>query len=388
MIKPYIDHIYKTFFKEEYLLQILCEAQIHPKQLNKKMSSQLLQQKHIDWEKMLDLIKANNLQTIILDYFQNQRLVKFLPSGIQSRLVKLAFYSHIYSLKHREQSRIILKKLINNKVEFVMMKTYALKERIFKNREIKADLDVDLLIPVHEFKEVSGLLFDLGYLFFPDMKTKNGVASIANLNFYCPSSQEIFKKGHHAVEIHTTITDTPRYSQIPVISEATNRQMTQEVYNGTDTISYQNIKVKVFKPSQLLLTHFLHSLVQHNLQRATSYYECAKMLQVYKEELEWGYIMKFVNIRKLKSYFMWFLFLLNDLYPNLLPNQLESELVNYEGSLKTQHWALYPYMKYKIFHQTNFAESKRRERQKEWCWAIIDQHLLNLVKHKIKKHLV
>lgn len=382
------EDIFKRIFREEHLLQLMCQAHMNPDDFERNKTALSLSHWRVNWEKLVKLTWINNLQTIVLEVLKFHSLMKYLPLNHQKKLIRMDIFTRLYHASHLKKSQIILKNMLKRNINFVVMKTYSLNQELFEGTSIKIPLDLDLMIPIREFKKSSIILLESNYEYLPNHKSKKGSRYISNLDFYAPRSQEIFKKGKHTIELHATITDTPGFSIGPVITDSSNQSITQKLFSGTRKVSFQKIKVKVFKPNQLLISLFLHSFIQHNLQSGISFYEFAKVIQVYKKDLDWSYVDEFMEKYGLIPYFNWFLYLFNDLYPHILPDTVVKRLSEYERSLKPQHLLLFLYMKYKIFHPTNFARAHSKEIQKELCWAVMDNRFLKLGLQKAKNRII
>lgn len=377
---------YKHFFPEQYLIEILCKATSTNTSINKKEIIQLTQRKSFSWQKLISLIRANHLSKIILDFINIHNLGSYFPSSFIKQInldqLKIEYFYNY----HIKQSSLILRNLLKNRIEFVVMKTYPFNDILFNKQPYKIYCDLDILIPIHHFKKTANILLKNGYKYFPSHRNRKGSNYIPFIDFYCPKTQEVFKKNGHQVELHTTIVDN-FFFDIKILNEKTNQYITNTFFFNSKTKAFRNLKIKAFTPSDLVISLFLHSFFQHNLQSGVTYYEFFLIFKKLRKVIQWDYIIKFIKRIKMEPYFLWFLYLFNDLYPNTLPSKINRSVKNYKQSLKVQHKLLFLYMKYKIFHPTKFLLNPAKEKEKELCWSIIDNQLLKLIGSKIRNKI-
>lgn len=383
-IKKLLPFFYKQLFPEECLVELLCQLEICKKTGAEDAAS--FSQKKIHWSRFLELLKNNQLLLSSLIDRIFIELKPHLPRRFQKELIK---YQLIISYTIQQQNKeylSMIKKLAKSELDFVVMKTYQYSRELSGLQEFRMRSDLDLLIPIYEFKKATQLLLAEKYQYFPSHSSKAGLNTFPMINFHPPKTQEIFKRKNYTIELHTTIVDN-FYFYIKPIDEKTNRLITHQLYEGSQEIFTKKQKIKRFLPTELFISLFLHSFFQHNLQGGITFYEFALVIKKFQKRIKWKQLIFFMKKIKMQKYFFWFLLLLDSLYPNILPPYILKKIRKYEKGLKFKHDLLFFYMRYKIFHPTNFLDD-RRELEKEWCWAILDNKLLKLILHKIKNHFV
>lgn len=352
---------------------------------DKKILKRLLSR--INWSKLFTMVAVNKLQFIIFDTLLNPSLSESIPKDILKKLEKEKIIFEYYRKKQRQEFLSIIKAFTRNGVDFVVMKTFLVAETLFDKRFEKINNDLDLLIPLADFKRAATCLFKLKYFYLPDSNKKNEIQnSIKSFDFYLPKSQELFVKNSNRVELHTTIVDTSPFPEVG-INENTNRLISQELFSKAEIITKRNLQIKIFTPTWLLFSLFLHSFFQHNLQGAMSYYEMASIIRKYRNKIDWSSLLITAKHFQMSRYFIWFLKLLENLYPKLLPQKITLLIKSENNSLDWQHKLTFLFMKNKIFFPTKF-HTLRSEKQKEWLWAIISNKLFKILGQKLKRRLL
>lgn len=387
IIQSFLNALFKKMYREKYIIQLLCHAHLKKDKSKKKETTQLLESHNFNWKTFIQLVHNNKLYKVVVETLEYLSLSEKIPNQIYKKILKGAFTADLYSSKHAKETTTILKDIYAHNLKAVVMKSYAMTQFIFETTGFKTTLDVDLLISIYDFKKVSKILLQQDYLYFQDHHTKRGTEAIPNPDFYHPKSQEIFKKGTHTIELHTTIVDTFDWFALPIINQEKNKAVTQELFSKTQEIQFQDIKALVFSPEALVISLFLHMLFQHNLQIGISHYEFAKIITILKSRLNWKYIHRFTEKYNLAPYFLWFLLLLESQYPQILPKQTSLKVSQFNDKLKIHHRLLLFYMKKKILNPTKFLEGINKEREKEWCWAIIGNNLKRTILRKIIRKL-
>lgn len=390
MVNLNLDHFYNNLFQEELLLKKLCSLNIRENTTEyEKVRDQIIEKSiNINWRKFIKLVQINRLQTVILETLESYKFTELLPLKIQRELVKLSFSTRLYCSDHLSETKKILKAFNKESISFVVMKTYALSDSLFGVGRYKTSIDIDILVPVDEFKKAAFILLRSGYKYFEKHSSLSGLSKLPYGDFFLPKNQEIFKKANHDVELHTTIVDTFYFLPKPILSERDNRKATDELCKSAEYVSFQGLKVRAFAPTQLFLSLFLHSFFQHNLQFAITYYECAVIILKFDKNLDWNWIFDFVKRYELKPYFLWFLCIFNDLYPGMLPKKIALKVNKYQGSFGTKHKVAFFYTKCKVFHPTNFLKDPLKEREKEWLWAIINNNLTKVFFLKLRRRIL
>ncbi len=378
--KTLLNYFHQKLFPEERLIEMLCSFNITNNPTQEKINTYLITHK-INWGKFENLVIHNQLIPSILDCFNDRNLKSSFPLEIRQKLeYHYLSIQYIAQFQHKQFSTI-LTKLAEYKLDFLVMKAYLFDKQLFKGKYYRARCDLDLLVPVNQFEGISTYLFDIGFKHFHDHYTKEGKSNISSGNFYLPLSQEIFKKKDLLVEIHSSVVDIFDFLH-PVLDKETVRYITNKLYLNAKTRIINGKKIKVFSNPDLLLSLFLHNFFQHNLQLGIRFQESALITMKLINNSDWDYIIKFVTSIKMKAYFIWYLYLLNDIYPDIFRSKIKIEINKLEKKLQFQQKILLFFMRYKIFHPTNFPQDAMKEKEKEWCWAIMSNTLLQLLFHK------
>lgn len=376
----FVSNYWTKLFPEEALVLRLCFFHIQ-KDRGVLPSIQALLAKDIHWQKITSLIQDNKLWGSATDWQADlQKYSISLPDSfvLQCRALKELLQYH-RSLQKREAAHVF-RLLSKNNVHFVVMKSFVASYHS-QWRAPKVSADIDILVPYSAFSLAVKSLNALGY---KHRSIYHGATPepASYIDFYSPYSQETFQKGLMCVELHTCIVDTFYFLHSPW-SDVVNRMATQELYDGAYGAHFGTVPIRKFSETLLLESLFLHSFFQHNLEGGSQYMEVAALVRQYAHNIDWRHIHRFMERYGMKQYYFWFLCLFDDLFPSILPKNIQREVATRRQQLTIVQVGLYYYMKFKILHRTSFSGHPEREKRKEWCWAIIDKSVLSLIANKI-----
>ncbi|MEK7523256.1 MAG: nucleotidyltransferase family protein [Patescibacteria group bacterium] len=373
-----ISYIYQKIFHEEYLIEQLLKLSIG--NCTKIDVIRLFKIKQ-NWVKVMRLIKENQLENIIYQTIYKNHLEKYIPQDILKKInIDNLIMQYLISLQKKEFEGIIIN-FSKKKIDFLVMKTFLYKKSLQLNTISKIRNDLDLLIPIHQFKKAAKLLFYLGYKYYPDHYEKKGKSSIEEIDFYIPQSQEIFKKNKISIELHTTIVDTFDYFK-ETFNLHDNQIITEYLYKDHIYVNKNPPHIKVFSPTSLLISLFLHSFIQHNFQSSSSLYEAFVIYKKYNKEIDWQKIEKLMLVWKLEQYFIIYVILLHDFFSGQYDKNISTYLHNYHKKLSFKDKIIYSYLRYKLLHPSKFLVIG--EKEKEWTRAIISNKVLRLIMSKIR----
>jgi hypothetical protein len=384
MLNKYIQlYIQNTFFVEERLLNKICLLHLN-KKASKGVINRLLINSKINWARFFNLLEKNRLQVVAYKTIKDCKLEAEFPKELIEKLLKSYLEIQMLSIKHQLQSKRVLIALNRGKLNYLVMKPYFLYERLYKNEFYKIPADLDLLLPVAQFQPAFSILKDLNYNYYAEINDKKPSSNIPGDLFYNPKSQEIFKKKAHMVELHTKIVDTFHFLPEPLISADKNATITHELFSRGKRTNFKGVTIKAFSLNDLLISMFLHSLIQHNAQISLSLHEWLKILLEFEHKIDWNYILTFIKKYKLEKHFLYYLSLTDTLYPKTLPQKIGKKVQIYNKQLNMFQKILLKFMCYKVFNPTYFAQDIRKEKEKEWFWAIIANNFGGLLFNKVK----
>ena len=380
-LKSLLETFYIKYFPEERLLEMLCGYSLCQRPTKKLINQYLLNQR-INWKEFTDLVINNHLIPIVIDYFNNSRGINLIPSFTRQKLEHYYLTIQYINKFQNQQFFSILSALSELKIDFLVMKGYLFDNQLFKKEYYRARCDLDLLVPMSQFEKISVYLLQTGFRYYHDHYEKKGKKSFRSGPFYKPNTQEIFKKKGLLVEIHTSIVDYLPLIQ-PALDEKTIMNITNYFFSHAQLKTINGYKIKVFSDRDLLLSSFLHNLIQHNLQLGIRLHESAQIIRKLINQNDWIHIWKFISWINLTMDFTWFLHLLFIIYPSLFSFEIKRIVNKHEEKLCFYQLLVFYFMRYKVFHPTNFPQNTSKEKEKEWCWAIIDKKVLSLFAQKI-----
>ncbi len=330
------------------------------------------------WENIIDIIRQNQLQIILYDIIIQDDSV---PQDIKRKLIG-DHLTIIHQIREQEREFLhILRRMNTSGVRYAVMKTFVMAKTLFQH-PIKASCDLDILVPIADFQKAATVLLESGYQRFRDHATPDFITRPTG-DFYIPLGEEIFKKGTLTVELHTTLVDTIAFPS-RILNEQLNRRLTQELYAHTAVHLYRGVRVRIFDPSSLFLGLFIHTLYQHNYQSLLRYYEAARLLWVSGEAIDWIYILNVIKRYRWAAYFFWYLSLLNDFFPEVLPNKIRMLTRKYMQSLSLTQLMFYAVLKRQAFHP---KDGEFNDNQKRLCWVIIDNNFFSSLSGKATQWL-
>ena len=182
-IKNLFQKWYGLFFPEERLVELLCAlVVIKIKGLSKELNLMATKQ-NIDWNKFLNIIERNKLESFLQSSIKKVGLLERMSSKQRRNFQKRVLLTEFRLKKHYVDSKMILELFNRSSVRFVVMKTYLIIKIIKELAEGKSSRcheDLDILIPVAEFEKASKILFQSGYDYITDhnIKKSGGCAGI------------------------------------------------------------------------------------------------------------------------------------------------------------------------------------------------------------------
>lgn len=362
------NKIYKSLFPDEYCMEYLLQIR-NGKQIHK--TSPHIEFKNIHWEKIFSLIRQNSIQTIF-----NTKIYKtIMPRDIYFRIAGDLFYNDKYSISQNKEFNNVLTKLHNAHVNFLVMKTYLQSNQLFGKQAHKIYLDLDILMPISEFRKSSQILLQDGYHWFSNHSDKHAPDDYLT-DFHIPKQEEIFKKNMYDIEIHTKLLNTESFNST-VLSQWQNRQLTQKLFDNSINVPYAGMTIKTFSPTSMLMNLFLHHFYQHNYQGVIRFYEFAKLIDVSGDNIKWENIIHLLDKYYLQSYFLWYLCLLENLFPLKLPAFIIKKVTSFKKKFSILQLIIFFGMRYLIFHSRDF---RYPDLLKKISWSIIDHRLMHAIK--------
>lgn len=344
---------------EEYLIRLL-------RRKNDRFSSWPQNLYLSRWTKFYDIVRRNQLQLFCRRSFLSQAsFLSDVPSWIQKQLIadELSI-TQTADLQKKEFCHII-NSLNDAGVHFVVMKTFLHSSQVERIILLKASCDLDLLMPIADFRIASSVLIENNYLWYID-HVKRYTTKDCTSDYYTPQAEEIFRKGPYEIELHTRIVgNEPSLSH--VMSETTNRNLTQILSGWTTPTAHRNRHIHIFSPTGLIMSLFIHLFYQHNYRGLRRYLEIAQIIESYENSIKWNTLHNTSQKFHLHSYFRWFLLLLDRLFPDVLPTSVKRRVYKYK--LNFLEKLLFDRMLHQVFYPD---DSPRSEKQKKLFWAIID----------------
>ncbi len=371
-------------FKETKLIKLFCQLEVTRSQNTVRKIENLISTSDLHWEKVLNIIENNFLQVVVINQLRSNNLSKHIPLKLVNNLTKQKRHIQLKALWHEKQSEKIIKELIAQDLNYIILKTYARNHELWGKERIKIPNDIDILIPIEEFKRTTNILFKSSYQYLSESTNEVKLNRIPSIDFFLPRREEVFSKGSHRVEIHTSVADTYNFFTSPILNNQSIAAITQEIFKRRNKVHYHNLYVTTVSPTTLTLSLFLHLFLQHNFQLGIRLLEFAKVIQTYKSNIKWNEIIIILKKFKLKEYLFWQFMLLEELFPEVVPKELEREVNNYRNNLQIQQKVLLFYMKYKVFFPTNYIRQPSREMEKEWSWAVANRRITNIIHEKAK----
>lgn len=371
-------------FPEESLILHLCRFQICKDDTSLVHIRKLLTKK-IRWKRMSAIIQENKLWGSAIHWQEELRKagVVFPQNFVSQCLTKAVAFQYVRNFQ-KDEAKQILQLFLKQKINFVVMKSFIISYTPRWGAS-KISHDIDILIPPSQFAPCASILLSQGYT-YRSVTEEHIYYPLEYIDFYVPQSQECFQKGDLTVELHTSIVDTYNFLNSPW-NDKINKAATQELYKESYVSNFFGVPTRTFSETSLFISLFLHSFFQHNLQGGYQFLEAAKLLNYYHDTIDWKYVISYMRKYKIQKYLYWFLCLLDEIFSLPLPPKVRGDMRKNRESFGLLQVVMLFYMKCKILHPTTFLNHPKKEIQKKWCWAIIDQKVLSLFKREIQQKL-
>jgi len=383
-VEKLLEYLFQKTYPEIYILRALLARTFKINSAGENPSRSNFQITFNN-NKLLKIVTENKLNHIILELCNRDKVVENLFRDLLPELNKNEIADILLFKRHQTLSVKIMSILTKNACDFVVMKTYLLKKDLYNNQTIKITADLDLLVPLKEFNKISSILIREGYKHLPVKKGTKGAGPAIFSPFYQPKTQESFQKNNHIIEVHTVVVDTFKFLAYKEFNRRINEKLSDQLYRGTRYIRLGANRVKVFRSEDLLISLFLHSFFQHNMQIVISYYEVASVLS--KNKLDWNYLEKIVRNYSLDAFFWWYMSILDELFPNVCNIIVKKKIRDFRHSFSLSQKFFFKYMGYKIFMPSRFRKSPNKEQEKELYWSIIRNNLFSVLIQRISRKL-
>lgn len=237
----------------------------------------LLTKEAIEWERFKDFIIYHELAP--LAYICLKRFSHWLPNG-QIELLKKNYYSHVAHLLYLEREFLRITRLFNDRgIEFLPLKGMAfLVDGMYADKKyLRPMCDVDLLIKKRSLPLAEDVMMALGY-----EKSLSGRKE----DYWKKQNYHLafIKKRHGSmfsfVEIHWAL-DYKR-----------NRPVLPDLWNRVQRLQIGDKEVRLFSQEETLFSLALHGRRFGKPLSLKNICDAAMLLNVYKDVLDWGYILK------------------------------------------------------------------------------------------------
>lgn len=325
----------------------------------------------INWQRLLSLIRQNQLQVVCRDSFEAPAFQSLAPQEFTDQIIEDQMTIQLLATKKRRETGKIIRSFTKAGIQFIMMKTLPY-ERILFRSPVKVPGDLDILLPVSEFYQAAKILMDTGYRLSINHREVD-LLTLPLEPTYIPKGEEIFKKDSFTVELHTTLLDTLNFSS-QRLNDRGNRAITNALYSQKQTVRYEGTLCYAFTPTALFLSLFFHCFYQHNYQSVIRYIEAAMVLRVFSRSIRWNYMWSFVTQYQCSNNFLWFLVLLEDIAPQSLPQHERATIRRMQ-----QQWAGFQLLTYYIVKRLLFypGDIPPTHSQKKFTWIMINKQLLS-----------
>jgi hypothetical protein len=249
---------------------------------NEATTARLSQLSTADWDELIRQSRRHSVTPLLYHRIKAIDPAPSIPAQVIQELRRIYLISAELSIKRYHELSKWLRSIQNEGIQVIVLKGAALAELIYPNIALRPMFDVDLLIKAEDFWRIDEILS--GAEFKSDKEillSRHHIYWVRHIAYISKAIQ---------LELH------PKISELPKLRPWAN--VAHAKIASVDTL--------VLGPEDLLLHACIH-LLDHMYIREESlgyliwWYDIALLLEFYREELNWDYVMRVVKEHEIEK---------------------------------------------------------------------------------------
>ena len=256
---------------------------------------------HINWEALMDEIRAHNIEGLIYSCINNDSFNN-IDNELLDNWKRNTFMSIAYQLKHINEVSSVLDLFNNNNIPVIVLKGLVIRD-LYPRPELRTMCDADILVHKEDLDKVRELLLSIGYT-----ETKS---ACIHLNFF---------KGSSHIEVHWVVTKEDYFEEIPTLEES--------IWKNAIEVNVGNSKALSMGNEDLAMHLCLH-MAAHLMDRGFGIRQVVDLVLLVKEknnEINWDLFLDKVRLCGIETFVKAIFAVSNELFDLEIPKQLESSI--------------------------------------------------------------
>jgi hypothetical protein len=220
-----------------------------------------------DWLMTMETANQQRMLPILYHTLKDFLPDLYLPFDIAEKMRSAYHGSAVINLKLYKQLLKIVDLFDKRGIEVILLKGAHLAEAVYVNIALRPMSDIDLLVKKNDLPEVHKILLAADYGF----KNEKPLSDSKHLAPYV-------KQDEVSLEVHFHITNPP-YS---------NRISLDDLWKRSRVEKFENTRVRVLSPEDLLIHLCLHAGIQHGFEMGLiTCYDIVYTLEKYNNDFNW-----------------------------------------------------------------------------------------------------
>lgn len=225
---------------------------------------------NLNWAYFFERARAEGIISLIYNSLSGIDGAKtVVPEDVWRRLESCYYTVATRNTLLCQKLNTILSSFNDAGIEVILLKGMALIHAVYSDIALRPMYDIDILIHKEDFSLVTEKLRELGY---------------SNSPFY----PEDFHKDNMMVDVHWDLMNVTR-----VKSRKKSYQIDiDEIWRSSLPVEINGEKAKILYPEYCLMDLCLHLTLHHGLQGLIWFIDIARLIEYYKNEIDWNKFME------------------------------------------------------------------------------------------------
>jgi len=261
----------------------------------------------LDWSYILNIAQKAKVAPLFYNCLQELGYADRLPAETKRKLQQIVHQNGLRNLLYYQELKNILISFKALEIETIVLKGAVLAEVIWQNVSLRHMWDIDLLVREKDLVGSEKKLLEMGYISSEPLHPKDWFKNNQHLPPFCNPRNGVI------TELHTDIT-TPK-NRFLLMPETWGRAWPIKL-SGADTF--------MLCPDDLIIHLCIHlAYMDHMVGKLRNLTDIAKILEFYKTDFSWEWIVRRAYERDFVSYMYYPLFLAKE----ILNADIEEEIL-------------------------------------------------------------
>ncbi|NQT46877.1 MAG: nucleotidyltransferase family protein [Candidatus Omnitrophica bacterium] len=292
-----------------------------------------------DWDRFYRLVQDHKLSPLIHHNLKKMGGMVSAPSKIMDQMRTHTRTTALANLLYEQKIYCLLKLFNQDGIETIPIKGITFSKMIYGKNMVRETCDIDLLIRKKDVLKVDAILRGLSFTPTRDFAVLKNWQDVYSYGHYLKDEP---LTPRYIVDIHWDFLP-PEQSRPALLKKAWKRATPTEIDGN---------QIMVLSPEDILLflsVKFAMDHIQRFLLRSIC--DIANFLKVYKEKLDWGYILQECNRNKIATHLYFALYFSEKLFGVDFPMEVRRKL----KPTVIKRWLFKPLIQRRIFSKKSLT---------------------------------